>query len=331
MNNPFNVLITRENVEDILNKYGNIGNNGERLFIKDLTHYQKAFTHESYYQSVRTTVNFTKNDPEINSNTLKCYINYVPEESSERLEYLGDHILKAVMGRYLYERYPNEREGFLTDTKIKIEKCSMLHKISSTLGFKKYILLSLSIENQGLLAVDKGRNTPNYYEDSFEAFIGAISEDFGEMGYIYADRFTRNVIEEIVDFAELNSVNDNYKDTLVKTFVALKWPKPRFISINDSDVIHLKMFPKFITVDKGLLDDKQLLQVKDYNDKTFKKYKGREKLLLTCMDPNDLIAGIGYGRKNIQSEQECSRQALLNLGFSFTLKENQTKKAFTIL
>jgi dsRNA-specific ribonuclease len=34
---------------------------------------------------------------------------YIPKESSERLEYLGDHILKAIMGRYLFERFGNER------------------------------------------------------------------------------------------------------------------------------------------------------------------------------------------------------------------------------
>ena len=199
----------------------------------------------------------------------------------------------------------------------------MLHKISSTLGFKKYILLSLSIENQGLLAIDKGRNTPNYHEDAFEAFVGAIVEDFGEKGYLYADRFVRKIIEEIVDFAEINSVNDNYKDTLVKTFVALKWPKPTFICINDSDTIHLKMFPKILVIELDLLDEKQLKCCRDYNLKVREKYKSNKDV---CVIPgNQMIIGLGYGRKNIQSEQECSRQALLNLGFSFTLKENQSR------
>lgn len=313
MDNPNNVLLTKEFVEDTLNRYGNIGDNGERLQIKNLAYYQKAFTHESYYQSVRNFVNETKELEETHF--------VIPDESSERLEYLGDHLLKAIIGRYLYERYPNEREGFLTDTKIKIEKCSMLHKISETLDFKKYMLLSSSIENQTLLAADKGRNSPSYHEDAFEAFVGAISEDFGEMGYIYADRFVRKVIEEVVDFAEINSVNDNYKDTLVKTFVALKWPKPNFVCIDDSHSNHLKMFPKIIVIDAKLLSPEQRQCAMDYTGKVLQKFNGAIKL-----DAGDVIIGFGYGRKNIQSEQECSRQALLNLGLSFTLRENCAKK-----
>ena len=314
MDNPNNILITTNEIEDILNYFGNIGDDGARLSINDKYYYQKAFTHESYYQSVRTFVNSRSED-------TKCFINFAPSESSERLEYLGDHVLKAIMGRYLYQRYPNEREGFLTDLKIKIEKCSMLHQIAVTLGFKKHLLLSSSIENQTIFAIDKGRNTLNYYEDAFESFIGAISEDFGERGYIYAERFTRNVIENVVDFAELNSTNDNYKDTLVKTFVFLKWPKPtkeKKRHLDETSVLYMKTFPKILPIERKLLNQSQILCLEDYTSKVISQYPELSKYATN----GDLIAGLGFGRKNIQSEQECSRQVLLNLGLSFCLKEN---------
>jgi dsRNA-specific ribonuclease len=310
MNNPYNTLITNSQVEDILNFYGNIGGKIEspiRLKINQISHYQKAFTHESYYQSVRNMIN--------SSDDIECFTNYTPTESSERLEYLGDHILKAVIGRYLYERYPNEREGFLTDLKIKIEKCSMLHKIAQTLGFKRYLMLSLSVENQTLYAMDKGRNTPSYYEDAFEAFVGAILEDFGEDGYKYADRFVRNLIENIIDFAQLNSVNDNYKDVLVKKFIALKWPKPRFISIDETSTRYLKKYPKILVLSKSLLTKEQVECLQDYTVKIILSFKGEEKVITRHISKDLVIAGLGFGRKNIQSEQECSRQALVNLKF----------------
>ena len=145
MDNPNNILITRQEVENILNYYGNIGDNGERLTIINLDNFQRAFVHESYYQAVHNAIS---ND---NVDSSKTYITYIPAESNERLEFLGDHILKANMGRYLHERFETEREGFLTKLKIKIEKCSMLHQFGATLGFKKFILLSLQVENQTLL------------------------------------------------------------------------------------------------------------------------------------------------------------------------------------
>jgi hypothetical protein len=51
MDNPLNKLIDKKKVEEILNYYGNIGDNGSRLEINDLNHYQLALTHESYKQA----------------------------------------------------------------------------------------------------------------------------------------------------------------------------------------------------------------------------------------------------------------------------------------
>ena len=188
MDNQNNQLANREKIENILNYFENIGDNNKKLKINNLEYYQRAFVHESYYQSVQNTVINKFLDVE------KTYLHYIPCESNERLEYLGDHILKAIMGKYLFTRFDQEREGFLTKLKIKIEKCSMLHQFGLTLGFKNLLLLSLQVENQTILDLDRGRNTPSYYEDAFEAFIGAIMLDFNERGYIYAERFVISVI-----------------------------------------------------------------------------------------------------------------------------------------
>ena len=114
MDNSINKMITKNEVEDILNYFGNIGDNGSRLTINNLEHFQRAFVHESYYQS-------TQNAIVNNIQLTNPFITYIPCESNERLEYLGDHILKAILGRYLFERFDGEREGFLTKLKIKIE------------------------------------------------------------------------------------------------------------------------------------------------------------------------------------------------------------------
>jgi dsRNA-specific ribonuclease len=319
MDNLNNRLVTKLEVENILNYFENIGDDGQRLVINNLEHYQQAFIHESYYQAVQYF--FTKNENK-NENTddKSGLFYYVPKESSERLEYLGDHILKAVMGRYLFERFGNEREGFLTRLKIKIEKCSMLHKIGVTLGFKKFLLLSLQVENQTILDIDRGRNTPSYYEDAFEAFIGSILLDFGERGYLYADRFVRSVIENIIDFAELISKNDNFKDSLQRYFQSLKWKTPIYSSLNEEGPLYRKVFTRMLTINSDqyeLLDKTVQNMIKIYSSKILEEYRVKNPQiytkLITIYQKNDYIIGIGFGRKVTSAEQECAKTCLLNL------------------
>lgn len=318
MDNPNNCLITREQVENVLNYFENIGDNGQRLTVNNLEHYQRAFVHESYYQSVQYYLQGPKgnegNGPK-STNSAPLF-EYVPTESSERLEYLGDHILKAVMGRYLFERFSDEREGFLTRLKIKIEKCSMLHKIGVALGFQKFLLLSLQVENQTILGLDRGRGTPSYFEDSFEAFIGSILVDNGERGYLYADRFVRSVIENVIDFAELISKNDNFKDSLQRYYQSLKWRTPTYVSLNEEGPLYRKVFTRMLT-----FTDEQFNQmtpavqntIRRYTLTVLDEYRVKNPTVYTRLLEYKYILGIGFGRKVTNAEQECARGCLLNL------------------
>jgi dsRNA-specific ribonuclease len=342
MNNPSNQLITKDEVERILNYFENIGDNGDKLTITNLEYFQRAFVHESYYQSVQNymlNISSVSNDPNasntnnvynvFNTNTVESgggsghYLHYIPIESNERLEYLGDHILKAVMGRYLYERFSDEREGFLTKLKIKIEKCSMLHKFGLTLGFKKFLLLSLQIENQTILDIERGRNTPSYYEDVFEAFIGSIILDFGDKGYIYAEKFVRSVIENVIDFAELISKNDNFKDSLQRYFQSIKWKTPQYTTLYEQNPLYRKVFVRMLTLSKeqySSLPESLQKKVAYYNQRVLREYKHISKevftQLLQIQNDHKVVLGLGSGRKVVDAEQDCARQSLVNLDLS---------------
>jgi dsRNA-specific ribonuclease len=315
MDNPNNQLANREKIEHILNYFENIGDNNTKLKINNLEYYQRAFVHESYYQSVQNTVINKLLDVE------KAHLHYIPCESNERLEYLGDHILKAIMGKYLFERFGQEREGFLTKLKIKIEKCSMLHQFGLTLGFKKLLLLSLQVENQTILDLDRGRNTPSYYEDAFEAFIGSIMLDFNELGYIYAERFVRSVIENVIDFAEIISKNDNFKDSLQRYFQSLKWKTPTYTSLNEEGPLYRTVFTRMLTINQqnfDQLDQSVKNTIVIYTQKILENYKTTKpdifmKLFNMIHNDNNYILGIGFGRKVINAEQDCAKQSLLNL------------------
>jgi ribonuclease-3 len=197
--NPKNILVDEDALQYLLSKY----NVPEKF--NDIDIYRKAFVHKSYCTR--------KNDNFINGNT-DCPKDCLPlqEESSERLEYLGDSILSKVVASYLFERYPDENEGFLTRMRTKLVNGKMLAHLSELVGLKKYILLSKQIEDSD------GRSSVNILEDAFEAFIGAIYIDFKKDGDYIVTKWILGVIESNIDFAELIRNNTNHKDTLCKYF-----------------------------------------------------------------------------------------------------------------
>ena len=317
MNNPCNKLITEKDVIHILNYYGNIGNDNEKLIPKNLDNYQTSFVHESFHQ---WTNNYLSNSSETSNE--KIYLNYIPKESNERLEFLGDSVLKYAIGRYLYQRFPQEREGRITTLKIKLEKSCMLHKFAHTLGFKEFLLLSLQVENLTILDYDRGRGNHSYFEDAFEAFVGAIIEDFGDYGVIYAERFIVNIIENIVDFSELILVNENFKDSLQRYYQKNSWKTPTYSTLCDDGPLYRKIFTRYTVITNDQfkeldLDIQEKLQ--QFNNDLFQYYNQDAisvNKLMTVSRNNCYILAIGYGKVVKNAEQECAKNGLLMLKLS---------------
>ena len=89
--------------------------------------------------------------------------------NNERLEFLGDAILGAVVGHIVYEHFPGMREGFLTNTRSKLVKRDTLGKLALEMGINELILSS---------GYSKSHNS--YIEgNAFEALVGAIYLDRG--------------------------------------------------------------------------------------------------------------------------------------------------------
>ena len=197
--NPKNRLINANELRDLLNE------NGITEPCIDLNLYRKSFIHKSYCTR--------KNENFIDGN-LSCPADCLPlqEESNERLEFLGDSVLNIVVADYLYERYPDENEGFLTRMRTKLVNGKMLAHLSGKIGLNRYVLLSKQIED------NEGRNNLNILEDCLEAFIAAIYLDFGMRGFEMAKTWIVGIIENNLDFSDLIRQNNNYKDILLKYF-----------------------------------------------------------------------------------------------------------------
>lgn len=213
--NPKNILIQAKDVESFLQKYD------VPCHMKNIDIYRCAMVHKSY--CTRKNENFLEGN-------VSCPPNCLPlqEESNERLEFLGDSVLGKVVASYLYERYPDESEGFLTRTRTKLVNGKMLAKLCKLVGLTPYIILSIQIEESG------GRDMTNILEDSLEAFIGAIFLDLGDDA-VYT--WITNMIEEHIDLADLIRQNTNYKDMLLKYMQQNMGYIPKFYE-KDSEVVH---------------------------------------------------------------------------------------------
>ncbi len=123
--------------------------------------------------------------------------------NNERLEYLGDAVLSAVVAEFLYRKYPYQGEGFLTELRSKIVSRASLNKLAQKIG-----LLNL-IEYQR----DTGGGFKSIGGDAFEALVGAM---YLEKGY----GFTRKVIVDKIlctylDVDSMATTDWNFKSKLI--------------------------------------------------------------------------------------------------------------------
>lgn len=95
------------------------------------------------------------------------------QDCNERLEFLGDAVLEMVSSLFLYERYPNKREGELTKFRASLVCEPSLAKCAAELDLGSYLLLSHGEDMGG------GRERDSITSDALEALIGAIYLDAG--------------------------------------------------------------------------------------------------------------------------------------------------------
>ncbi len=125
--------------------------------------------------------------------------------NNERLEFLGDAVLDAIVADIIFRRYPDCQEGFMTTLRSKLVKRDRLNRLAEQIGLDKLILFT-----------GKASSAHNSYMNgnAFEAFVGAIYLD---RGYAYCKKFMTNVIlKKYVDLNELSKVEENYKSKVIE-------------------------------------------------------------------------------------------------------------------
>ena len=165
--------------------------------IKDLTLYQKAFTHKSAI----------KEHEEL-------------KESFETLEFMGDSVLGFIITKFLFDRYEEKQEGFLTKARTKLVRSETLAAIALKLGLNDLVLMDEKGMRNGW------NNNPKILEDVFEALVGAIYMD---LGLLHAKEFVLRIYQD-PKYVNLNAimVDDNFKDHLMRYCQIMNFPLPEY-------------------------------------------------------------------------------------------------------
>ena len=121
----------------------------------------------------------------------------------ERLEFLGDAVLGAIVAELLYKFFPNKDEGFLTRVRSKVVSRESLNELAINIGLDKAVVAKSDISKN-----------KHIYGDVFEAFVGAM---FLDQGFANTKRFIEKYIfPNFFDIKDLVSVDTNYKSRLIE-------------------------------------------------------------------------------------------------------------------
>jgi ribonuclease-3 len=119
--------------------------------------------------------------------------------NNERLEYLGDAILDAILSDFLFDKFPDASEGFMTKIRARIVNREVLNELSVSMGINKIVVSN----------INSNHPTRNLFGDAFEALLGAV---FLDKGFRKTKRlFIKNVLNKYLDLDQIVNTDTDYK------------------------------------------------------------------------------------------------------------------------
>ena len=171
------------------------------------------------------------------SSSNKDKSDYV-EKSNERLEYLGDAVLGAIIAEYLFRKFPFKDEGFLTEIRSRIVNGESLGNLAKKIGLHKYII------HNSYGSSKHGNKSMN--GDAMEALVGAIYLD---RGFKFCREFVLNkLMDTLIDIDTVVSNDTNFKSKIL-IWAQNNARKVRFEITSEKDHKHYKEFQATIFID----------------------------------------------------------------------------------
>eukprot|EP00854_Cymbomonas_tetramitiformis_P001114 gene1114-1668_t len=194
----------REEIENLL-----------KIKIRKLGLYQEALIHKSAIKQYNAT------------------------QSNERLEFIGDSVLNLIVAKYLYDKFPEKDEGFLTKTRTKLVNGKNLSFFAKQMNLQNHIRMNTKAMTQ------KWNENSRILEDTFEALIGSIYLD---MGLLQSKTFIIDKIEKHIDLKYLMQ-DDNHKDQLMKLCHNRGYQLPVYQLVNETGENASKLFEIHVIIE----------------------------------------------------------------------------------
>ena len=189
-----------------------------------LPYYQLAFTHRSNIEVIA--------------------------ENNERLEFLGDAILGAIVAEYLFKKYPYQPEGFMTEMRSRMVRRESLNAVALRMGLNKIVQY-----NQN----DRSLGRSHIFGNALEALVGAVYLD---QGYAKTRQFIlRQVVKAYMDIDTIEATDTNYKNKL------LSWAQKSGQKIVYDTLSELMEGPRKVFTIAVLLDGEEVAKGTGYNKK----------------------------------------------------------------
>ena len=175
----------------------------------------------------------------------RSYLHEADEETelqdNQRLEFLGDAVLSFIVSELLFRRYPERREGDLTNLRSALVKRETLSRFAKELRLGDYLLLGRGEEENG----GRGRHTTLC--DTYEAFIGAF---FLDQGTAALRKFVEPRLMAEIDRVAQHALTKDPKSRLQEWLQAAKGQTPRYKTVHTEGPDHARLFTRQVTIGK---------------------------------------------------------------------------------
>ncbi len=191
---------------------------------KHLAYYQLALSHRSHSDTV--------------------------EKNNERLEYLGDAILGAIVAEYLFKKYPTQPEGFMTEMRSRMVRRESLNSLALQMGINKLVQFNKA---------DKALSRSHIFGNALEALVGAVYLD---VGYAKTRQFVlKQMVKGYMDMDMIESTDTNHKNKL------LSWAQRGGHKIEYTTVSEKMVGPRKVFTIAVMMDGAQVVTGTGYTKK----------------------------------------------------------------